>query len=54
MIFEVTLTVRVTADNAIDANDWGINAVEHLADTFNDDESMAPFFKVEAQVVEPA
>lgn len=41
MNYEVTLTFTVQADSAEDANDLGIAAAQHLADTFNDDDSIS-------------
>ena len=47
MKYEVTIRVVVEADSPEDAYEIGINAAEHLSDTFNDDESLSPFMGVD-------
>jgi len=49
MQFNVTLTLTVEAPDLATAEGIGIGAAEHLTDTFNDDESINPLVRVEAQ-----
>lgn len=47
MKYEVTIRVVVEADSPEDAHELGINAAEHLSDTFNDDQSLSPLMGVD-------
>lgn len=49
MKFEVTIRMTVEAATAIDAHETGLNATQHLIETFNDDKSIESVFAVHAQ-----
>jgi hypothetical protein len=40
--------MQVTAEDVEEAFDLGVSAVEHLLDTFNDNETIHPLIKIEA------
>lgn len=52
MKFTVTLTMTVEADSQDDACEIGTGAAEHLHGTFNDDDSISPYFDVQVKAQE--
>lgn len=46
--YTVQVTLQVTTENVEEAFDLGVSAVEHLLDTFNDNETIHPLVRVEA------
>ena len=54
MKFEVTLTMTIEADSAMDAAEFGVEAGVHLMESFNDNGSIDPLMQVEASPVELA
>jgi hypothetical protein len=47
MKFEVKLTLTIEAESQSAAYDIGVEAAEHLNDTFNDNGSLAPFMLIQ-------
>ena len=48
--FLVTIEIKVQAESSTDAMNIGIEAAEHLNDTFNDDGSLDPLMRVEVKI----
>lgn len=48
--FTVQLTLTIKAKKVSDAYGIGVGAAEHLLDTFNDDDSISPLVRVEAEI----
>lgn len=51
--FTVCLTLTVEAETLDASLDFGLNAAEHLKDTFNDDESIKDQIVISAEAASP-
>ena len=51
--FYLTIRLRVKAKTAAEAVELGLNAADHLLDTFNDNETIDQILAIDAKSAEP-